>query len=332
LLIGLAPTASSIGPWAAALLVALRIVQGLALGAESGVVAGFLSESAGGRGRGSLTAVYAATATIGTLIGSLLGVLLTHTLSVDQLTDWGWRIPFLLGGVLGVTAFFVRRGAAETFDPAENREPHPLRTIWREHRSDALRTVAAGSVVGLVFFTFIAGFPSLAVLIGADGRTAFLATSLGLAITVPLNIFFGGLSDRIGRRRVLIGGYIAMAAGAPAVIALMWNPNAAWKVYLAQLAIAVTTSVPGGVTTAAMVERFPPRLRASGFAFVWAVTMATFGGTGPIIATWLAARGLTFTMSSYLIVLYVAAGIAVWTMREVAFSETPWEDAAQPAR
>lgn len=329
-LIGVAPTATSIGAWAAVLLVLVRIVQGLALGAESGVVAGFLSESAGGRGRGSLTAVYAATAILGTLMGSLLGVVLTSALSKEQISDWGWRIPFLIGGALGVAAFVIRRGAEETFDPDENREPHPIRTIWREHRADVLRTVLTGSVLGLVFFTFIAGFPSGAVLLGADGRTAFLATSLALAVTVPLNIWFGGLSDRLGRRRVLIAGYITMVAATPIVIALMWAPDASWKVYGAQLVLVVPNAIMGGVTTAAMVERFPPHLRASGYAFVWAVSMAAFGGTGPIIATWLAARGLTFTMGAYVIALCAAAGYGVLTMREVAFSETPWEDAVSP--
>ena len=146
-LIGLAPTAAQIGIWAAVWLVVMRLAQGLALGAETSAALTFLAESAKEHRRGLFVSVYIATVTVGTLLGALIGFILTNLLSADQMTEFGWRIPFIFGGVLGFVALIVRRHAVETLTDDHEPDPHPIRTLWREHRGLAVDTLVVAAVL-----------------------------------------------------------------------------------------------------------------------------------------------------------------------------------------
>lgn len=319
-LIGLAPTAASIGTLAAIWLVLMRIAQGLALGAESSAVGAFLAESARGSRRGLMVSIYTSTIAIGTLIGSAIGLFLTSVLSDAQMADFGWRIPFLIGGVLGLFALVVRRHADETLPDEHAHDPHPVRTLLTKHRRLALGTLIIGGSMALPFFVLVTGFPAIVELLGAAPEVAFGANLTGLVIMAILVPVFGALSDRIGRRPVLMAGTLGVFFLCVPGVALLWDPTDAWRVYAAQILAIIPVSAIGATAFASLIERYPTALRGSAFGLMWAIAMAVFGGTGPMIATWLANRGITFTMTAYFLAMSAAATYAAWRMKETAFS------------
>lgn len=115
-------------------------------------------------------------------------------------------------------------------------------------------------------------------------------------------------------------GYIATAVVVIPVVALMWDPSATWRVYAAQFLVVIPFSAIVGPVTAPLLEQLPQNLRGVGYGFLWACAMALFGGTGPMISTWLASHEINFTMSAYFLVMLIAAAIATFTMKETAFA------------
>lgn len=319
-LIGLAPTAASIGIWAAVWLVTMRLAQGLALGAETSAVGAFLAESSRTGKRGAAVSVYGATVGIGTMIGSGVAVILTFALTDEQMTEFGWRIPFLFGALLGLVAFFVRRNAVETLPEGHQPARRPIRTMFTVHRRLAFMTLILAGALALPFFVLVTGFPSIVELLGAEPDVAFTASFIGLALLSILTPTFGALSDRVGRRPVLAGGLIVLFLLCIPGVALLWDPSQAWRVYVVQILIVIPLSAINGTTFVSLIERYPVSLRGSGLGFTWALAIAIFGGTGPMIATALANRGITFLMTGYFLVLLGAAAVIALRMRETAFS------------
>ena len=315
-LIGLAPTAEMIGIWAAVWLVTMRAAQGLALGAESSAVGAFLLESAPDNRRGVMVSIYSSTIALGTLLGSILGFFLTSILSAEEMREFGWRIPFIIGGILGLGALIVRRHAEETLPDDHEHDPHPVRTLFRQHPRLVRATLLVGGAYALPFFVLVTGFPAIVELLGASPQTAFGASIVGLILLAILTPIFGALSDRIGRRPILLLGFAGMAVLALPGIALLWDPSAPWRVYTAQILAIIPISMLAGTVLVSLIERFPTALRGSGFGFLWARAMAIFGGTGPMIATALAQRGITFTMTAYFLAMFISAAILVARSRD----------------
>ena len=313
-LIGIAPTAATIGLWAAVWLVAMRIAQGLALGAESSAVGAFLAESARENRRGTMVSLYIATIAVGTLIGSVIALILTSVLTTDQMTEFGWRIPFLIGGVLGFAALYVRRHAEETLPEDHAPSKAPVRQLWREHKLLAWSTLLLGGLVGLTFFVLVTGFPAIVELLGATPSVAFGASIAGLTLLGLLTPAFGRLGDSIGRRPVLLMGTLGVLFLSVPGVALLWDPSSSWRVYVAQILAVIPIAALGGSVLPTLLERYPIALRGSAFGFTWAIAMALFGGTGPMIATALAQRGITFIMTSYFLVL---ALLATWAAIQI---------------
>jgi len=318
-LIGVAPTAATIGTWAAVWLVAMRLAQGIALGAETSAAVSFMTESAPHGRRGVLVSLYSATVSLGTLLGAFFALILTSVLTEDQMRNFGWRIPFLLGGVLGLIALLVRRQAVETLQAEHAGIAHPVRTLWTQHRRLAIETVVLGAAVALPFFVTVTGFPAIVELLGANTSEAFGANILGLVVYGVLTLVFGALSDRIGRRPVLLTGSMASLALCIPGVALLWDPTDSWRVYLAQLLVVVPLSAMSATVSVSLMERYPPALRGSAYGLFWALSMAIFGGTGPMIATWLAQRSITFTMTPYFMIGFAGASVVALRMKETAF-------------
>lgn len=322
-LIGLSPTAELIGIWAAVWLVTLRIAQGLALGAETSAALTYLAESAGNNRRGFFVSFYTATTVVGTLIGSVIGLILTTLLNNEQMMEFGWRIPFFIGGLLGLIALWIRRNAVETLSAEHQPEAQPLVALWRNHRRLAVETFILGGAVALPFFVLITGFPAIVDLLGASPQVAFQANVLGLILLGVLLLGFGALSDRLGRRPILIFGAVLFFILTIPGVLLLWDPSEPWRVFAAQLLAVIPLAALVTSVQTSLVERYPLALRGSAFGFVWALGMAIFGGTGPMIATFLAERGVTYGMSAYFMSLFASATIIALRTKETAFSPLP---------
>ncbi len=313
--IAVVPTAESIGIGAAIILLALRLIQGFSLGGETSAVGSFLAETAPRTKRGFFTSTYSATIMIGTLIGSLVGLTMTTLLPHEAMLSFGWRIPFLIGGLLGIIGFFIRRGTHETLDLSKAPDPHPIRTIATTHRRSAGVTFALVAGAGVSFFGLIAGFPALAKVYGISSTEAFAANVLGLVVLIILIPVFARLSDRIGRRKVMTIGMLGMALTA---IPSVWLLSQGYPI-AGQLLIAIPAAAAQSVLMISLVERFPSALRGSGYGFFFATTIALVGGTAPMISTALAANGLLMLFPAYIAMFCAIGGVVAWRMRETAF-------------
>jgi len=288
LAIGLLPTYAQVGTLAPLLLLLLRIVQGIAVGGEVPGAWVFVAEHvpAGrvGFACGSLTAGL----TVGVLIGSLLAAWLNARLAPTQLLDWGWRVPFLLGGVFGFAAVWLRRWLSETpvfLEMHARRELSaalPLQQVLRRHRAGVLVSMLVTWMLTAAIVVMILMTPSLAqsVFHMAPAR-AFLGNSVASLALALGCIGYGWLADRLGGARALLCGAVGLLVCS---YALYLDLQAGAAHFVALYALAGFSVGVTGVVPALMVAAFPPAVRFSGVSFSYNVAYALFGGlTPPVI-------------------------------------------------
>ncbi len=322
LVVGLCPTYATVGEAAPALLLAARLVQGLSLGGEYGASATYLSEVSSPRHRGFQTSFQYVTLIGGQLTASVTLFLLQHVLTAAQLEAWAWRIPFLIGAVLALAAFWLRRNIIETEDfrrlvaaPQDHR-PQPLRALWGHRREVA---VVLGLTMGgtLAFYVYTTYMPKFLVnSTGLSRETATLVSMLTLFLFACMQPLLGALSDRIGRRPLMIGfGVCGVLFTVPILSALRatHDPLTAFLLVLAGLAI-----VSGYTSINAVVkaELFPAGIRALGVALPYAVAVSVFGGSAEYVALWFKSAGHETWFFWYVTALIGGSLLVYVSMRE----------------
>ncbi|WP_197320262.1 MFS transporter [Saccharomonospora sp. NB11] len=308
--IGVVPTYDQIGWLAPLLLLVARIAQGLSLGGEVSNASAYLAEVAPPERRGRYSSFFYISTGTAVLLASVLGFVLARSLSTEELESWGWRLPFLLGGVLGVVALWLRRTLEETEQfrsnaPAARRVRRPLLTTLRRHPKAVGRLVGFSMLSTLCYYTFFSALTPFAVNSrGADAVDVFLALSVATALFVALQYPMGALSDRIGRRPQLL---VWSAATAVLVVPLssLVRPGLVNLLVVFCVGLALYTAMTS-IAPAIMSELFPTTLRGLGIGAWYNLTVAVFGGTAPLLITALSDAGLG-TAFFY----YVAAGAAV---------------------
>lgn len=312
-LIGVLPTYESAGLLAPVLLVLLRCVQGFSAGAEWTGSAAFLVEHTPVDRRGRFASVVSATAALATCAGGLLVLSLELGLTPEQMTSWGWRIPFLVAVPLTAIGTWVRLKIDETpvfqrLVETGKRAEAPLRQAGRNARAIAL-TFAFSSVQGLGFYylaTYVVTYLTATVELSRPNALVLVAT--GLVCYAILTPFAGALSDRFGRRRVnLIGGFGLAVFSIPAFV-LMGTGTAA-GVIGGMVLFAVFQSMVSVTTVCMLVELFPAETRSTSSAIGFNLGLALIGGPGPLVAASIA----NTTGSSTLPAVYVVVVAAVCT-------------------
>ena len=321
LAIGLLPTFAVIGWLAPALLLLARIAQGMSLGGEVSNASAYLAEIAPPDRRGRYSSFFYISTGSAVLLASLLGALLTAVLSKDQLAAYGWRIPFLLGGVLGLVGLWLRRAMPETDQFEENRAKaqalrHPLMTTLREHPKAVGQLIGFTLLSTLCYYTFFSALTPFAVSSrGADAGQVFVALSIATALFVVLQYPMGALADRFGRKPQML---FWSAATAVLVVPLSWliGPGLGNLLIVFCVGLGLYTMMTS-IAPAIMSELFPTELRGLGIGAWYNLTVALFGGTAPLVIQSLSAAGWADAFF-----WYVAGGAAVAFLTILTLPET----------
>lgn len=326
--IGLLPPWSAIGVAAPVCLVLLRLAQGFSSGGEISTSIAFLLESAPVRRWGWYGGWHIATVAIGIACGLGAAAVTSAVLSAGDLESWGWRIPFLVALPLGLVGLYIRIRIDEAPDfaaaalGADEAGPGAakLRAVWRGHAA----TVGTGFVlVGVLAGTFnmwLVFLPAHLVVEDLHPLPVALGCAVGgLAAVVVAAPMLGALSDRVGRRPLLLGASAALCLLALPVYALA-TLGSPFALLLADVLIGLVLGAL--VVTAHVAERFPVSLRASGIALTYGLATALIGGSAPFVGSVLAREGLDLGIPLYLVILGVAGIVA--TLRAPAALPAGW--------
>ena len=282
-LIGCLPSYSVIGVGAPILLLLLRMVQGFSASGEYAGAATFLGEYAPTSKRGIYCSLIPASTAIGLLAGSTLATLMAANMNSSAMVGWGWRVPFLLAGPLGLIVLYIRAKLADS----------PV----YQSMNDALESKGAAS---------------------ADGQIAAKSDMFAYVFMV---FGIGHISDKFGRKKVLIGACVAfIVLTVPAFLIL--NTSQFWPVLLVELAMCATLTANDGTLSSYLTETFPTSVRFTGFAFSFNLANAIFGGTASFIATGL----IALTGSSIAPAWYMVGVAAIALVAMILSHENPDKD------
>ena len=324
LLIAVTPTYASIGVAAPVLLGVARMIQGLSLGGEYGTSATYLTEVADERHRGFYSSFQYVTLIGGQLCAVfVLLILQQFVLTTEELKAWGWRIPFLIGALLAVTALFMRRNLHETdeFVAAQRvaRRTSSLRALANYPR-EVLIVVGltmGGTTAFYTYTTYMQKFLKLSVGLTDSQTTAVTAGSLLFALI--LQPLYGALSDRIGRKPLLIWFGVTGTLG---TIPLLYLLQSARSALTAFLLIAVAWLIVAGYTSINAVvkaELFPTSIRATGVGLPYAIAVSMFGGTAESIALAFKNAGHEAWFYYYLTIVIAMSLLVYVAMRDTRF-------------
>jgi MHS family alpha-ketoglutarate permease-like MFS transporter len=324
LIIACTPGYASIGPGAPIILVLARLLQGLSVGGEYGASATYLSEVAVRKHRGFWSSLQYVTLIAGQLIALSVLLVLQAVLDHGALASWGWRIPFAIGGVLSVCVFWLRRGLIETsaFSSVEARglqsRSSALRLV-REHPREAAVVIgltAGGTLAFYAYTTYMQKF--LVVTSGFSKETATRITAAALFLFMLLQPAVGALSDRIGRKPVMISfGVLGAALTVPIMTALSGtrDPYVAFALVCAAL---VVVSGYTAINAVVKAELFPAEIRTLGVALPYAIANTVFGGTAEYVALWFKAHKMERGFYWY-VTCAIAVSLIVYTrMRDTS--------------
>ena len=297
LLIAITPGYASIGVAAPALLVAARLLQGLSVGGEYGTSATYMSEVATREWRGFWSSWLYVTNICGQLLALLVLIVLQRwLLTTEQLHAWGWRIPFVIGALGALGALWLRRTMVETESFARHaasgdRRRGRLRELLRHPRE--LATVAGLTMGGtLAFYTFTVYMQKFLVnTVGFAKDMATLVSAASLVGFMLLQPVVGALSDRIGRRPILVAFGVAGTLGTVPLMSRLESAQGPWEALaLILLALAVVSGY-SAINAVVKAELFPVEVRALGVGLPYAIVVSVFGGTAEYVALWFKQAG-----------------------------------------
>ncbi len=290
LLIAFLPTYESIGVLAPILLIIVRLIQGLALGGEAGNAA-FLIEYSPDNKRGFVCSFEVLSAVIGAIASTLVITMCRSLMSVELFYDWGWRLPFIFGIIIGILGTVLRYKTDEspTYQQAKQNKPDnisPIKRIIKSHKKNFLVAIGIDSVEEATLYVFLIFFYFLLNETHADSTYISVSHLASLVILAILTLFFAALSDKYGRKKVMLTNFILLFCTAYPMFWLLTQESFI-LLMIGQLILVTITAASLGPVSAAALELFPMAVRYSGFATSRNVAAALFGGMAPTISAFL---------------------------------------------
>jgi MFS transporter, MHS family, proline/betaine transporter len=320
---GLIPSYASIGLWAPVLLVICRMLQGFSTGGEWGGAAAFLVEHAPAGRRGLIGSFQQAATAIGAMGATFSAAILSSAMSADSFFTWGWRVPFLIGFLLGPIGYYLRTRVAET--PAFRRAVE-TQTITRVPIAEALSTHGGmflagfglsiiGCVLNYVFLVFLPSFASQTLKI--DLSYALWSTALAGTLYLVLTPIVGHYSDHFGRKPMLFTcALLSVIMAYPLFMFLATYPTF-WGLLVVQAIAQSVLTLYTGVISTILSEMFPTNVRYTALSVSYGFAVAIFGGFAPYISTFLVrVTGDVLAPSYYVMAAGIVSGIAVLFVHE----------------
>jgi len=288
-MIACTPSYASIGMAAPVLLLLARLLQGLSVGGEYGTSATYLSEVAGTGRRGFFSSFQYVTLIGGQLLALGIQLLLQKVfLSDEQLAEWGWRIPFVIGAVLALVAFYLRRNMHESVNTETKKtERGSLAVLLKKHPKAVLTVVGltlGGTLAFYTYTTYMQKFLVNTVKLSKEQST--LITFSLMLIYALLQPLFGMLSDRIGRKPLLMAFGILGTIFTVPILSAISQTTSPWSAFFLILAALLIVSGYTSINAVVKAELFPSEIRALGVGLPYALTVAVFGGTAEYLALW----------------------------------------------
>lgn len=331
--IGVLPTYAAIGVAAPILLILLRVLQGFSVGGEAAGAMTFLAEHAPEGKRGLYTSYAQIASFLSLLTGTVIAAAMTSGLGADRMQAFGWRIPFLLAIPLGITGIYIRKRISDTpnftrLQAEGGLSKNPLKEAFSspQHRRAMLLALFIPLMNGsgyYVLFTYMPTFMSKE--LHFSNVQGLLVTAVSLVVISIVIPFMGALSDRIGRKKVLMGSAIAMALAGLPCYQLIGTGSVPLAI-VGACVMAVIFAGHTGVIHILLVELFPTRVRYSAYGLGYNVSSALFGGTAPLLMTYLISQTHNVYMPAfYAVTTAVGTLIAVSRVRDRA--HVPLSDA-----
>jgi MHS family proline/betaine transporter-like MFS transporter len=349
-IIGLLPSYATIGPASAVLLILLRTVQGFSAGGEYGGAATFIAEYAPDRKRG----FWGSWLEFGTLVGFAMGAgfvtLFTVLLGDEAMHSWGWRLPFLLAGPLGLIGLYLRTRLEDTplFQELEKKqlvEKSPLKALIKKHWTSILHLIGIVvmlNVADYIVITYLETY--LKDVIGFTGNTPLLIILATIFFMLIVIVPIGMLSDRIGRKPILIAscvGFLALPIPAFSIMEAAKGDRSALKLGLGVAMIAAPLVLILAVLAATLPAMFPTQERYGGFSIGYSISTALFGGTASyIVGSLVKATGNNLWPAYYLMGAAAIAAIPILllpetagiSLRRIVNSRIAWRKKPEPAQ
>ena len=326
--IGILPGYNLIGLWAPALLLLIRMVQGFSASGEYAGASAFLAEYAPDGKRGFYTSIVPASTAAGLLFGALFVACMHALMTSENLHDWGWRLPFLLAAPFGLVGRYIRMSLQDSpkflemekrLEAKECATHAPVRELLTVHRRAVTIGIGVTCLNAVAFYLLLSYMPTyLSTEMGMSEGDSFIASTVSLATYIGLIFMMGKLSDRYGRKTMLVTASVLFLLLTFPLFGMLGNPSLV-VILMIQIAFGAILAMNDGTLPCFLAEIFPTRVRFSGFAFSFNVANAVFGGTAPFIATWLIhMTGNKMAPAWYLLAAAAVALVAMLASRETA--------------
>ena len=333
--IAVTPTYATIGAVAPLVLVVCRLLQGFSAGGETTTAVAYLVEWAPPRRRGFFGSFMQIGSAVGLLTGSLVVALCTAVLGETSMSDWGWRVPFVIGGLLAPIAYLIRRSTEETphFTAAQDeREAAPAagagaataaRRVAGPRSSSVVRAFLFSSFWSVTFYFFLTYMPTLLQReFDVSGSAALWVNVVSLVFYTCLIPITGALSDRLGRKPLALASAVAFIVVPIPLFHALTGTSSTLALYGTVLAVGLFLSLFTGPAPATLAEFFPTANRSSGMAIGYSLAAVVFGGFTPYVCTWLIdVTGQPLAPVYYVAAISLLAVPVLLSQRETARTE-----------